>query len=323
MPSEFDLIHRYFTHAVTHTDLGVGDDAALFRPRPGMQLAVSTDMLVAGTHFFADTDPTDLGWKTLAVNVSDLAAMGAEPRWALLAVSLPKPDEGWIAGFARGFLDCAHRFGVDLIGGDTTRGPLNLAVTIFGEVPAGQAVTRAGAKAGDDLWVSGQPGRAALGLASLRGRLELTPAGRLECIAALQRPQPRVALGLQLRDVASAMLDVSDGLLGDLAHLLERSGVGAVIEETALPIAPLLACGAGTGAARTALLSGGDDYELLFAAPASARAKAQAIAGSLDLAVTRIGTLTDRAGQLLIRDPCGKLNAQDPLGYDHFKPHAP
>lgn len=323
MSSEFDLIRRYFTHAVKHTDLGVGDDAALLRCRPGMQLAVSTDMLVADTHFFADTDPYDLGWKALAVNVSDLAAMGAEPRWALLAVSLPQPDESWVAAFARGFLDCAHRFGVDLIGGDTTRGPLNLAVTIFGEVPAGKAVTRAGALAGDDLWVSGQPGRAALGLASLRGQLKLAPAGQLECLAALHRPQPRVALGLELREVASAMLDVSDGLLGDLAHLLERSGVGAVIDEAALPIAPLLACGANAAAARTALLSGGDDYELLFAAPSSARAKVQAAARTLDLAISRIGTLTDQAGQLLIRNPGGELSAQAPLGYDHFRPHAP
>lgn len=323
MPSEFDLIRRHFTHAVTHTDLGVGDDAALLHPRPGMQLAVSTDMLVSGTHFFPDTDPCDLGWKALAVNVSDLAAMGAEPRWALLALSLPLANDEWIAAFARGFMACAQRFGVDLIGGDTTRGPLNIAVTIFGEVPAGKAITRAGARAGDDLWVSGQPGRAALGLSSLRGQIELSPEGRIACLAALHRPQPRVALGLALREVASAMLDVSDGLLGDLAHLLERSGVGAVIESEALPVAPLVACGASTESARAALLDGGDDYELVFAAPASARAMVMATARSLDLAATRIGTLTDQVGGLLIRDAAGGLSAQTPLGYDHFRPDAP
>lgn len=323
MPSEFDLIRRYFTHDVMHTDLGVGDDAALFRPRPGMQLAVSTDMLVAGTHFFPDTDPCDLGWKTLAVNVSDLAAMGAAPRWALLALALPQADERWIAAFARGFLACARAFGVDLIGGDTTRGPLNLAVTIFGEVPVGKAITRAGAQAGDDLWVSGQPGLAALGLAALRGQIELSSAGRSACLAALLRPQPRIALGLGLRDVASAMLDISDGLLGDLAHLLERSGVGAIVDDQALPIDALVACGASANAARAALLGGGDDYELLFAAPTAARAKVLAIARTLDHAVRRIGRLTDQAGRLLVCDRTGGLTLQRPTGYDHFSQHAP
>ncbi len=173
MPSEFDLIRRHFTRPAAHTELAVGDDAALIAPRAGMRLAVSTDMLVAGTHFFADTDPEALGWKTLAVNVSDLAAMGAEPRWALLALALPTADEAWIAAFARGLFAFAARFGVDLVGGDTTRGPLNLCVTAIGEVPAGEAVTRAGARAGDDLWVTGQPGRAALGLAHVRGDVVL------------------------------------------------------------------------------------------------------------------------------------------------------
>ncbi|ENO94951.1 thiamine-phosphate kinase, partial [Thauera phenylacetica B4P] len=163
MPSEFDLIRRHFTRPARHTELAVGDDAALLAPRPGMRLVVSTDMLVAGTHFFADTDPEGLGWKTLAVNVSDLAAMGAEPRWAFLALALPRADEAWIAAFARGFFACADTFGVDLAGGDTTRGPLTLSVTIAGEVPAGAAITRGGARAGDELWISGQPGRAALG----------------------------------------------------------------------------------------------------------------------------------------------------------------
>ncbi|ENO83826.1 thiamine-phosphate kinase, partial [Thauera linaloolentis] len=198
-PSEFDLIRRHFTRNARHTDLAVGDDAALVRARPGMQLAISTDMLVSGTHFFAGTDPEDLGWKTLAVNVSDLAAMGAEPRWAFLALALPAVDEAWIAAFARGLFACADAFGVDLAGGDTTRGPLNLSLTIVGEVPQGEAVTRAGARPGDDLWISGQPGLAALGLAALRGEVVLNDAGRRHCVAALQRPQPRLALGQALR----------------------------------------------------------------------------------------------------------------------------
>ena len=318
MPSEFDLIRRHFTRPTRHTDLAVGDDAALLRPRPGMQLAVSTDMLVAGTHFFADTDPEDLGWKTLAVNVSDLAAMGATPRWAFLALALPGADEAWIAAFARGFFACADAHGVDLAGGDTTRGPLTLSVTIIGEVPQGEAITRAGGKAGDDLWVSGQPGMAALGLAALRGETQLSTAGRAACIAALQRPQPRIALGLALRGVATAMLDVSDGLLGDLGHILECSATGAIIDGGALPLAALRETGADEALARRCLLGGGDDYELLFAAPAARRADVVAISASLGLALHRIGTLTPEPATLWLRQGDGRLVPGTRSGYDHF-----
>ena len=318
MPSEFDLIRRHFTRPTRHTDLAVGDDAALLRPRPGMQLAVSTDMLVAGTHFFADTDPEDLGWKTLAVNVSDLAAMGATPRWAFLALALPAADEAWIAAFARGFFACADAHGVDLAGGDTTRGPLTLSVTIIGEVPQGEAITRAGGKAGDDLWVSGQPGMAALGLAALRGEARISTAGSAACIAALQRPQPRVALGLALRGVATAMLDVSDGLLGDLGHILECSATGAIIDGGALPLAALRETGADEALARRCLLGGGDDYELLFAAPAARRADVDAISASLGLALHRIGTLTPEPATLWLRQRDGRLVPGTRSGYDHF-----
>ncbi|MDX5362920.1 MAG: thiamine-phosphate kinase [Pseudazoarcus pumilus] len=315
MPSEFDLIRQYFTRSGRHTDLGVGDDAALFTPAPGMQLAVSTDMLVSGTHFLPDTDPEDLGWKTLAVNVSDIAAMGGQPRWALLALALPLADEAWIAAFARGLFDCAETFGVDLIGGDTTRGPLNLSVTIFGEVPAGTAITRAGARAGDDIWITGQPGRAALGLAHLQQRMTLPESGAAECIAALQRPQPRVAVGLALRGVASAMLDVSDGLAGDLQHILEQSGVGADIAVTALPLTALLHLGADAEAARAACLSGGDDYELLFTATPQRRDDIAPIAARLGLPMTRIGHITRQPG-LRIAEADGRLGSAG--GYDHF-----
>ena len=318
MPSEFDLIRRHFTRPTRHTDLAVGDDAALLRAQPGMQLAVSTDMLVAGTHFFADTGPEDLGWKTLAVNVSDLAAMGATPRWAFLALALPGADEAWIAAFARGFFACADAHGVDLAGGDTTRGPLTLSVTIIGEVPQGEAITRAGGKAGDDLWVSGQPGMAALGLAALRGETQLSTAGRAACIAALQRPQPRIALGLALRGVATAMLDVSDGLLGDLDHILEYSGTGAIIDVGALPLAALRETGADEALARRCLLGGGDDYELLFAAPAARRADVVAISASLGLALHRIGTLTPEPATLWLRQRDGRLVPGTRSGYDHF-----
>jgi thiamine-monophosphate kinase len=318
MPSEFDLIRRHFTRPPQHTDLAVGDDAALLRPRAGMQLAVSTDMLVSGTHFFADTDPEDLGWKTLAVNVSDLAAMGAEPRWAFLALALPAADDPWIAAFARGLFACADAFGVDLAGGDTTRGPLNLSVTIVGEVPAGQAITRTGARAGNELWISGQPGLAALGLAALRGEVALDAAGRARCVDALQRPQPRVELGLQLRGIATAMLDVSDGLLGDLAHILEASAVGAIADAAALPLDALRATGANAAIARRCLLSGGDDYELLFAAPASARPALTELSTSLGLPLHRIGQITGQAGVCLLREPDGTLAPAGASGYDHF-----
>ncbi|MDD3327430.1 MAG: thiamine-phosphate kinase [Zoogloea sp.] len=318
MPSEFALIRKHFTRPARHTDLAVGDDAALIRPSAGMQLAISTDMLVAGTHFFADTDPEDLGWKTLAVNVSDLAAMGAEPRWVVLAASLPAPDEAWIAAFARGFFACSEAFGIDVIGGDTTRGPLNLCPTIFGEVPVGCAITRAGARPGDDLWVSGTPGRAALGLAQLRGEAELADGHRADCLAALHRPQPRVALGLALRGLASSMLDVSDGLLGDLGHILDQSAVGAVISESALPLAALQAACGDAALAFRACTAGGDDYELLFTAPAGRRAEVEALAPQLGLPLHRIGEITPAADGLRLRGHDGQLHPLAARGYDHF-----
>lgn len=318
MPSEFDLIRRHFTRPAHHTELAVGDDAALLAPRPGMRLAVSTDMLVAGTHFFADTDPEGLGWKTLAVNVSDLAAMGAESRWAFLALALPRADEAWIAAFARGFFACADAFGVDLAGGDTTRGPLTLSVTIAGEVPAGAAITRGGARAGDELWISGQPGRAALGLAALRGEAELDAPQRTEFVDALLRPQPRVALGLALRGLASAMLDVSDGLLGDLRHILECSAAGAIVETAALPLAALTASGADTALCRRCLLAGGDDYELLFTAPPRHRSEIESLSARFGLALHRIGHLTAERSVLLLREADGGLAAPPAYGYDHF-----
>ena len=319
MPSEFDLIRRHFTRTPRHTVLAVGDDAALLQPRAGMQLAVSTDMLVAGTHFFADTDACDLGWKALAVNVSDLAAMGAEPRWAFLALALPAPDEDWIAAFAEGFFACAERFGVDLAGGDTTRGPLTLSVTIAGEVPPGSAITRTGAQAGDELWVSGQPGLAALGLAALRGEATLAGAARTRCLQALQRPQPRVGLGKALRGIASAMLDVSDGLLGDLGHILDGSQVGAILEAGALPTAALRATATPEATWHRCLLAGGDDYELLFSAPPERRGQVEALSQALHLPLHRIGTLNPEAGTLKLREHDGTLVHLTRSGYDHFR----
>lgn len=326
--SEFTLIDRYFKRTTRHTLTGVGDDGAIVRPTPGMELVVSTDMLVAGTHFLDTADPHDLGWKTLAVNVSDMAAMGAQPRWALLAVALPgvgdAAAESWIKHFAQGFFACAGEFGIDLIGGDTTRGPRNFCVTIFGEVPAGRALLRSGAKPGDELWVSGRPGRAALGLAHLRGKIVLSEPALTDCLAALHRPQPRVALGLALRGLATAAIDVSDGLLADLGHVLDASGVAAKLE-IAVPPAPTF--GHPTIKPPTferdyyleCYLAGGDDYELVFTAPAARHAEIEALAATLQLALTCIGTVTDgKAGDIDLRDAQGRVISVAKRGYDHF-----
>ncbi|TRZ92624.1 MAG: thiamine-phosphate kinase [Rhodocyclaceae bacterium] len=310
MPSEFELIARFFKRPTRHTVLGVGDDGALIVPGPGQELVVSTDMLVEGTHFLAHADPEALGWKTLAVNVSDMAAMGAKPRWTLLAAVLPAPTAEWIEAFARGFFDCANSHGIDLIGGDTTRGPRAFCVTILGEVPAGRALRRDGAKAGDSIWISGRPGKAALGLAHLQGRITLAEPVLTECLAALHRPQPRLALGLALRGIASAAIDVSDGLLADLGHILEQSKIGARLRIPDLPAA---------GLERDCVLAGGDDYELLFTAPARSDGDIASLAGKLELPLTRIGELVHGApGELVLRDDSGTIITPARRGYDHF-----
>jgi thiamine-monophosphate kinase len=298
--------------------LGVGDDGAVVRPSPGMDLVVSTDMLVSGTHFLPDADPEALGWKALAVNLSDLAAMGAQPRWAVVAAALPAADEAWIAALARGLFACADAFEVDVIGGDTTRGPLNIAPTVFGEVPQGQALTRAGAGAGDDLWVSGTPGLAALGLAQRLGKVSLPDTAAARCLAALDRPQPRVTLGLALRGLATAAIDISDGLLADVGHILERSTLAADIAFDLLPRAALVT-GAPAELAQQCLLGGGDDYELAFAAPAQRRRDIEALAARLGLPLARIGALhSGPPAELVLRDSAGRPLPAAKRGFDHF-----
>lgn len=317
--SEFDLIRRYFTRAAPSAVLGVGDDAALLRVSPDRELAVSTDMLVGGTHFYLDTDPCQLGHKALAVNLSDLAAMGARPRWATLSLSLPQVDDDWLQAFSEGFFALADEHGVELVGGDTTRGPLNLCVTILGEVPAGQALRRDGAKVGDDIWVSGRLGGAALGLAWLQGRVQLPEEARHTSLAALQQPQPRVALGLALRGLAHSAIDLSDGLLADLQHLLDRSAVGAEVHYDWIPKCAYLAS---SGRDRDALaqecvLAGGDDYELCFTAPPTKREVILALASSLDLPLTRIGQIVSGQG-CTVRAADGSVIRIRKTGYDHF-----
>jgi len=315
--SEFDLIRRYFTRATPGAVLGVGDDAALLRVGNGMELAVSTDMLVSGTHFLPDADPFLLGHKTLAVNLSDMAAMGAQPRWATLALSLPQADETWLQQFSAGFFALAEQHGVELIGGDTTRGPLNLCVTIMGELPQGAALRRDGAQAGDDIWVSGTLGDAALALAQLQGKMQLPAADFSVCAAALHRPEPRVALGLALRGVARSAIDVSDGLLADLGHILECSSAGAEIRFDALPVSPMLRPYLAQPLGRHCALAGGDDYELCFTAPALRRAEVEQISAKLGLPLARIGSIVAESG-CVVRAADGGIIHIGESGYDHF-----
>lgn len=317
MPSEFELIARHFSRASPSARLGVGDDAALVAVTAGIELAVSTDMLLTGRHFLPDTEPEALGHKTLAVNLSDLAAMGARPRWALLAIALPQADDAWLNAFSRGFYALAGRYGVDLIGGDTTRGPLTLSVTILGEVEAGQALTRAGARPGDHIWVSGRLGGAALGLAQRQGRVSLAPPLAAVCQQRLDWPEPRVALGRALRGLASAAIDLSDGLLSDLGHILERSGVGAELEFACLPAEPALGAGVPEDLARHCLLAGGDDYELIFTAPPAHEGAIAALGQKLGLPLTRIGRIVETP-VLTARDAQGRPLAISTRGYDHF-----
>jgi len=316
---EFDLIRRYFTRPTPGAILGVGDDAALLQVSPGMELAVSTDMLVGGTHFYLDTDPRQLGHKTLAVNLSDLAAMGAQPRWATLSLSLPQAHDEWLQAFSEGFFALADAHGVELIGGDTTRGPLNLCVSIMGEVPQGKALRRSGAQVGDDIWVSGVLGEAALGLAQLQDKVELPEGARQTCLAALQQPQPRVALGQALRDLAHSAIDISDGLLADLKHILDSSGVAAEVRYDRLPKPSFFASTSEDmdALAQDCVLSGGDDYELCFTAPLARREEIAVIADLLHVPLNRIGSIVSGQG-CKVRAANGSVITIAREGYDHF-----
>ena len=321
MAGEFALINKYFARPTPSAVLGPGDDCALLQPTVGKQLAVTTDMLVAGTHFLPDTNPKNLGWKALAVNLSDLAAMGAKPRWVTLAGALPAVNEPWIAKFAAGFFACAAEYGVDVVGGDTTKGPLNLCITAIGEVEPGQALRRDGAKVGDQIWVSGRPGLASLGLAQLQGKIKLPEPWPRLCIAALEKPRPRVALGLALNGIASAAIDVSDGLLADLGHIAERSACAAAVKLVQLPHLPK---GESYDAdlRRIALecqLTGGDDYELCFTAPGTQSLAIAQIAATLELPLWNIGEMVaGPSGEVTVLDPDGKPVEFGSKGYDHF-----
>lgn len=315
--SEFDLIQQHFTKTTNHTNLGVGDDAALISVSAGMELAISVDMLVAGTHFFADADAYKLGWKALAVNVSDMAAMGANPKWATLAIALPNNDSTWLGQFSNGFFACAKAFNIDLIGGDTTRGPLTISVQIMGEVPRGLAIKRSSAKVGDDIWVSGTLGDAALALAHMQDNVTLPEDEFISCAKSLHTPQPRVALGLALRDIANSAIDISDGLLADLGHILDASKVGAVLQLQALPKSQAMKNNFPNKLTQQMILAGGDDYELCFTAPVEMQTKIVRLSESLGLQLSHIGHITQSSGLIVIGLDNEVLNIKE-TGFDHF-----
>ena len=312
--AEFDLIARIRQRVASRGDvvLGIGDDCALLLPPPGMQLAVTMDALNVGVHFPPETSPADIGWKALAVNLSDLAAMGAQPAWGTLSLSLPQGDPGFVDAFFDGFFALAAQHGFALVGGDTTRGPLSIAITAHGLVEPGRALRRDGAREGDDIWVSGTLGDAAGALRQWQAGAAISPVLQ----ARLDRPTPRVALGLALRGIASSCIDVSDGLLADLAHICRASGVGAEVDVDALPASDALRAAFDPDTRRVLQAAGGDDYELCFSMPASAGdalARALMEAGTQ---ATRIGTITAKEGVRPLLD--GVAWSAPATGWQHF-----
>jgi len=319
MLSEFDLIKQYFQRPRPgRAALGIGDDCALLAPTPGMQTAISSDMLVEGRHFFAGADARALGHKCLAVNLSDLAAMGARPVGFTLALALPRADPDWLGEFSAGLFALADAFDCELIGGDTTRGPLTVCITIFGELLPGHALRRDAARPGDDIWISGTLGDARLALAACRDEFVLAPAALADAAPRLHAPTPRVELGVALADtlLAHAAIDISDGLVGDLGHILTASGVGARLDVDALPAGAVLATRE-QALRRRFTAAGGDDYELCFTAPASERGAILALAASVATCVTRVGAIEAQPGLRLV-DAAGAPLALQLAGFDHF-----
>jgi thiamine-monophosphate kinase len=317
---EFDLIETFFKRPPRHATLGVGDDCALLAVKSGQQLAISSDMLVEGRHFLSTVSPAHLGHKALAVNLSDLAACGAEPKAFLLSLALPEVQPQWLAEFSKGLWALADLYQCDLIGGDTTRGPLNICITVMGEVPADQALLRRGAQVGDDIYVSGHLGDARLALEVFRGHLSVPQSVFDTARLRMERPTPQVALGMALRGLAHAAADISDGLLGDLQHILKASGVGAEIHTA--QVLSTMACAKSSGLPEQVLLplclSGGDDYELVFTAPEHHRGAIVAASEAASTHVTRIGKIT-ASPQLTLLDSQGSLVANTFSSFDHFK----
>ena len=316
--SEFAMIERYFQRAGDRADvlLGIGDDAALLTPPPGQSLVVTVDLLAAGVHFLADADPRGIGHKALAVNLSDLAAMGAEPAWGTLAIALPGVEPDWLAAFCEGFFSLAEQHSLQLVGGDTTRGPLTISVQVHGFVPENQALRRDGARPGDRIMITGVPGEAALALAGLQGRTELPGAHRDTLLARLERPSPRIAQGLDLRGLATSAIDISDGLIQDLGHILRRSRVGARLELARLPGSPALQS-VEPGLALDCQLGGGDDYELLFTVAPAQLAELRRRAAAWDCEPSEIGEI-EAGNELRLIRPDGSVHVPAARGFDHF-----
>ena len=312
---EFDLIEQYFKPLSQTTrpgDLAIGDDGALITPPDDSQLVVVTDTLVSGVHFLPDAEPYDIGWKSLAVNLSDLAAMGAQPAFYSLALTIPNADSTWLAQFSRGLQDCATPYAMPLIGGDTTRGPLCISVTAQGWVPKGEALLRSGAKLGDDIYVSGAIGEAGFGLTLAKAGCIPSHADEIEALMRLNRPQARVALGLALRNLASSGIDVSDGLLADLQHILQASGLGAQLRLADIPLSKAVKKWAQANPLQA--LNAGDDYELCFTANTSQRQVIEDLSGLLKLPICRIGEIRQAPG-LVVEGLVGEMAVQ---GYEHF-----
>ncbi len=322
MSSEFDIIRRYFMRPTTSAVLGIGDDAALIASTENTELAISTDTLVSEKHFFANADPRKLGYKSLAVNLSDMAAMGARPRWVMLALTLPKGliqgNKEWLSAFSSGFLELAHDYQIELVGGDTTCGPLNVCVQIIGEVTKGMALRRSGAKVGDDIWVSGYLGTAALALAHKQQYFFLEPSEIAQCLPALHTPKVRLELGQRLIGLAHSAIDISDGLMADLGHILASSNVAAIIKMDTVPCTTIMKKYLHQSLAINCLLAGGDDYELCFTAPMIKREKLESLSNELFVPLTRIGSITRGVG-LTVQDTQGSAIELEEPGYDHFR----
>lgn len=316
---EFELIERYFKRPARHAVVGIGDDCAIWSPQPGHQLALSADMLVEGRHFLSTVNPRHLGHKALAVNLSDLAACGATPRAFLLSLSLPRVDENWLHDFSQGLFELADAHACELIGGDTTQGPLNIAITVLGETPHGESILRSTAQIGDDIYVSGHLGDARLALEAFRGTLSLPQAVFDMARARMEKPTPRTALGMSLRGLANAMADISDGLLGDLGHILQASGVGARLDLS--PMSRLMLTHPAWACPREwmlrCVLSGGDDYELVFTAPQALRRQLEAVALNCNTPITRIGSITLERAVLLVQED-GQVMPNTFRSFDHF-----
>lgn len=322
MNKEFDIIRRYFKKPVSNAILGIGDDAALIVPSSKTELAISMDTLVSGKHFFADTDPYKLGYKSLAVNLSDMAAMGAKPRWAMLSLTLPKilaeQNEVWLDDFSQGFFELAQTYQIELIGGDTTSGPLSICVQIIGEVAQGDALRRSGALVGDDIWVSGCLGDAALALCHEKQQMVLESNEIDYCLSALHMPTARIVLGQKLIGLAHSAIDISDGLMADLGHILSASNKAATIDLVLIPCSSVMQRVIQRPFALDCLLSGGDDYELCFTASKLKHKAIEVLSEELSLPLTCIGEIIQGEG-LIVKDADGNEISMEKTGYDHFR----